>query len=129
MPLFDEHKEAMRSQIGDLKNAGGRGGGASTAAGFLAAFVGKTPWVHRDIAGTGWSTTSSPTSSPTTSYQPPYSRLLLHETLPLQPSLKLLLRDELRRRRHGGLRARQSHHSEKPRCPILIFGEVRNFGC
>jgi leucyl aminopeptidase len=61
MPLFDEHREAMKSQIGDLKNTGGRGGGASTAAGFLAAFVGKTPWVHLDIAGTGWTSTTGPT--------------------------------------------------------------------
>ena len=61
MPLFDEHREAMKSQIGDLKNTGGRGGSASTAAGFLAAFVGKTPWVHLDIAGTGWTSTTGPT--------------------------------------------------------------------
>ena len=57
MPLFDEHRSAMRSTIADLKNAGGRAGGASTAAGFLAAFVGSTPWVHLDIAGTGWTST------------------------------------------------------------------------
>ena len=61
MPLLDEHREAVRSQIGDLKNTGGRHAGASTAAGFLAAFVGKTPWVHLDIAGTGWTTTVGPT--------------------------------------------------------------------
>jgi leucyl aminopeptidase len=54
MPLFDEHRSAMRSTIADLKNTGGRAAGASTAAGFLAAFVGSTPWVHLDIAGTGW---------------------------------------------------------------------------
>ena len=33
---------------------GGRNAGASTAAAFLAHFVGDTPWVHLDIAGTGW---------------------------------------------------------------------------
>ena len=59
MPLFEEHRKAMRSTIADLKNTGGRSGGASTAAGFLAAFVGSTPWVHLDIAGTGWTSTAS----------------------------------------------------------------------
>ncbi len=51
MPLFDEHRRAMRSTVADLKNTGGRDAGVSTAAGFLDAFVGNTPWVHLDIAG------------------------------------------------------------------------------
>jgi len=58
MPLLDGHKEEIRSQIADIKNTGGRQAGASTAAAFLSHFVGETPWVHLDIAGTGW--TSSP---------------------------------------------------------------------
>ena len=58
MPLFEEHRSAMRSTIADLKNTGGRNAGASTAAGFLAAFVGSTPWVHLDIAGTGWTSSA-----------------------------------------------------------------------
>ena len=37
-----------------MKNTGGRDAGSSTAAAFLAAFVGDTPWVHLDIAGTAW---------------------------------------------------------------------------
>ena len=60
MPLLQEHKEVMRSQIADLKNTGGREGGASTAAGFLSAFVGETPWVHLDIAGTAWTSKAGP---------------------------------------------------------------------
>ncbi len=52
LPLFDEHREAMRGAGADLRNAGGRDAGASTAAAFLSAFVGDTPWVHLDIAGT-----------------------------------------------------------------------------
>jgi leucyl aminopeptidase len=40
--------------VGDLKNAGPRAGGASTAAGFLAGFAGDGPWAHVDIAGTAW---------------------------------------------------------------------------
>ena len=54
MPLWNEYREAMESDIADLKNAGGRYGGALTAAGFLAAFVGDYPWCHLDIAGTAW---------------------------------------------------------------------------
>jgi len=60
MPLLPEHREAMRSQIADLRNAGGREGGASTAAGFLWSFVADTPWVHLDIAGTGWTDKPGP---------------------------------------------------------------------
>jgi leucyl aminopeptidase len=56
MPLLDGHKEEIRSQIADIKNTGGRQAGASTAAAFLSHFVGDTPWVHLDIAGTGWLT-------------------------------------------------------------------------
>jgi leucyl aminopeptidase len=60
MPLVAEHKQAMRSSVADLKNSGGRDAGASTAAGFLSNFVGDTPWVHLDIAGTGWSSKQTP---------------------------------------------------------------------
>ncbi|ABY36525.1 MAG TPA: leucyl aminopeptidase [Chloroflexus aurantiacus] len=54
LPLWDEYRDAMKSEIADLKNTGGRYGGAITAAGFLAAFVGDYPWAHLDIAGTAW---------------------------------------------------------------------------
>ncbi|MCH7868589.1 MAG: leucyl aminopeptidase [Myxococcales bacterium] len=54
LPLFEDHKKLMRGTVSDLVNAGSRQAGASMAAGFLAAFVNKTPWVHMDIAGTGW---------------------------------------------------------------------------
>jgi leucyl aminopeptidase len=51
LPLFDEHSEEMKGDIADLKNiAGHRWGGACTGAAFLKEFVGKTPWVHMDIA-------------------------------------------------------------------------------
>ncbi len=52
MPMYDEYKEQNKSDIADIKNAGGRYGGAITAAQFLAEFTGDTPWVHLDIAGT-----------------------------------------------------------------------------
>jgi leucyl aminopeptidase len=54
LPLWDEYRDTMKSEIADLKNAAGRFGGAITAAGFLAAFVGDYPWCHLDIAGTAW---------------------------------------------------------------------------
>ncbi len=54
LPLWDEYRDTMKSDIADLKNTGGRYGGAINAAAFLAAFVGDHPWVHLDIAGTAW---------------------------------------------------------------------------
>jgi leucyl aminopeptidase len=60
MPLFEEHRRAVKSTIADVKNTAGREGGASTAAAFLDAFVGDTPWCHLDIAGTGWTSTPHP---------------------------------------------------------------------
>lgn len=52
MPMYQEYKELNKSEVADIKNTGGRWGGAITAAQFLAEFVGDTPWVHIDIAGT-----------------------------------------------------------------------------
>ena len=52
LPMFDEYKEQNKSDVADLKNTGGRKGGAITAALFLEEFAEKTPWVHLDIAGT-----------------------------------------------------------------------------
>ena len=51
MPMPEEYREQIRSDIADVKNTGDRFGGAITAALFLAEFVDKTPWVHADIAG------------------------------------------------------------------------------
>ncbi len=52
LPMYDEYREQLKSDIADIKNIGGRYGGAITAAKFLAEFVDDTPWVHLDIAGT-----------------------------------------------------------------------------
>lgn len=52
MPMYEEYKELNKSEVADIKNTGGRWGGAITAAQFLAEFVGDTPWLHIDIAGT-----------------------------------------------------------------------------
>jgi len=54
MPLDDEYRELIRSGIADIKNTGGRYGGAISAAMFLKEFVEDTPWIHLDIAGTAW---------------------------------------------------------------------------
>lgn len=52
MPMDGEYDELIKSDIAEIKNTGGRKGGAVTAAKFLQHFVGETPWVHLDIAGT-----------------------------------------------------------------------------
>jgi len=57
LPLYEEYEEEMKSDTADLKNIGyksGKFGGAITAASFLKQFVGKTPWMHLDIAGSAW---------------------------------------------------------------------------
>jgi len=54
MPLGEEYAEQIKSDIADIKNTGGRGGGASTAAEFLHVFAEDTPWIHLDIAGMAW---------------------------------------------------------------------------
>jgi leucyl aminopeptidase len=52
MPMYEEYKEQNKSEVADIKNTGGRYGGAITAAQFLSEFVNDIPWVHLDIAGT-----------------------------------------------------------------------------
>jgi leucyl aminopeptidase len=61
LPLDDDYKEQLKSHVADLKNVGGKWGGAITAAKFLEQFVGSTPWVHLDIAGPSWSDSESAT--------------------------------------------------------------------
>ncbi len=54
LPLDDEYKEIIKSNIADMVNSGGRWGGAISAAMFLKEFAEDTPWIHLDIAGTAW---------------------------------------------------------------------------
>jgi leucyl aminopeptidase len=54
LPLDEEYQESIRSNIADIVNSAGRGGGAVTAAMFLKEFAEDTPWMHLDIAGTAW---------------------------------------------------------------------------
>ncbi|MET0595786.1 MAG: leucyl aminopeptidase [Polyangiaceae bacterium] len=51
LPLLDDLKEQLRSDIADLKHTGDRWGGSITAALFLKEFVGNLPYIHLDIAG------------------------------------------------------------------------------
>jgi leucyl aminopeptidase len=51
LPISDLQKDALRSEVADIKNSGERWGAAINAAVFLREFVGDTPWVHLDIAG------------------------------------------------------------------------------
>ena len=52
MPSYPEYSDKIRGTVAQIKNSGGRLGGACTAAAFLQVFVDKTPWVHIDIAYT-----------------------------------------------------------------------------
>jgi len=76
LPIWEEYEEQISSEVADLKNTGGRPGGAITAAAFLKEFVDDTPWVHLDIAGTA--------SEVPVSYAP-------HKELPTGVGVRLLL--------------------------------------
>jgi leucyl aminopeptidase len=60
LPLFPEYRKQLDSEIADLKNVGGRAAGTITGGCFLREFVGETPWVHIDIAGTAFAEKSEP---------------------------------------------------------------------
>jgi len=51
LPMFEDYKEFIKSDIADIKNSSIRYGSAITAAKFLEEFVDKTPWVHLDLTG------------------------------------------------------------------------------
>lgn len=54
LPVEQDYFDHIRSEIADIKNTGGRWGGAITAAMFLQEFVAERPWIHLDVAGTAW---------------------------------------------------------------------------
>lgn len=60
LPLWDGYCDLIKSDIADMKNAGGRDGGVITAACLLSKFVEKFPWVHLDIAATAWTEKDRP---------------------------------------------------------------------
>jgi leucyl aminopeptidase len=54
LPLWDEYAEQIKSDFADVKNIGGRPGGAITAGAFLQKFAEDSAWAHIDIAGVAW---------------------------------------------------------------------------
>jgi leucyl aminopeptidase len=50
LPLWDDYRKAIKSDVADMKNTGGRFGGVATSAVFLKEFT-DYPWAHLDIAG------------------------------------------------------------------------------
>ncbi|HVG23575.1 MAG TPA: leucyl aminopeptidase [Thermoanaerobaculia bacterium] len=60
LPAWDEYKDLIRSEWADMKNSGGRWGGAITAAVFLKEFVNCPSWAHLDIAGTAYAEGETP---------------------------------------------------------------------
>jgi leucyl aminopeptidase len=55
LPLIDEYREGLKSEVADINNVGPRGGGAINAGIFMKEFAGEVPWVHLDIAGPAFS--------------------------------------------------------------------------
>ena len=54
LPLWDDYRELLKSDVADVKNSGGRAAGTIAGAWFLREFVDGFPWVHLDIAGTAY---------------------------------------------------------------------------
>jgi leucyl aminopeptidase len=54
LPLWDDYRDLIKSDIADVKNSGGRPAGSITAGWFLREFVDGYPWAHVDIAGTAY---------------------------------------------------------------------------
>ena len=60
LPLWDDYRDLMKSDIADVKNSGGRPAGSISAGWFLREFVDGFPWAHLDIAGTAYSDREDP---------------------------------------------------------------------
>ena len=60
MPLFDDYREQIKSEIADMVNVGGRPAGPAPRRCSSREFVGDLPWVHLDIAGTAWADEAKP---------------------------------------------------------------------
>jgi leucyl aminopeptidase len=60
MPLAPEYDKLIDHDVADMKNIGGRYGGAITAAQFLQRFVNNVPWAHLDVAGTAMDSSKTP---------------------------------------------------------------------
>ncbi|HEX2249884.1 MAG TPA: leucyl aminopeptidase [Gemmatimonadales bacterium] len=60
LPLWEDYRDLMKSDIADVKNSGGRPAGSISAGWFLREFVDGFPWAHLDIAGTAYSDREDP---------------------------------------------------------------------
>lgn len=60
LPLWEEYRGQLKSEVADIKNTGGRPAGTIVAAMFLKTFTGSIPWAHLDIAGTAWADEAGP---------------------------------------------------------------------
>ena len=60
LPLWDDYRDLMKSDIADVKNSGGRPAGSISAGWFLREFVDGFPWAHLDIAGTAYTERDEP---------------------------------------------------------------------
>jgi len=61
LPLGEAYDKLIRSEIADMKNIGGRPGGAIIGAQFIQRFV-RGPWAHLDIAGVAWGSKDAATT-------------------------------------------------------------------
>ncbi len=61
LPLWDDFRDLIKSDIADMKNSGGRAAGTISAAWFLREFAEEYPWAHLDIAGTAYTDRELPT--------------------------------------------------------------------
>lgn len=61
LPLWDDYRDLIKSDIADMKNSGGRPAGTISAAWFLKEFAEDYPWAHLDIAGTAYTDREHPT--------------------------------------------------------------------
>jgi leucyl aminopeptidase len=60
LPLWEEYRDLVKSDIADVRNSGGRGAGTIAGGWFLREFVEGYPWVHLDIAGTAYTDSEGP---------------------------------------------------------------------
>jgi leucyl aminopeptidase len=60
LPMWDDYRDLMKSDIADVKNAGGRPAGSISAGWFLREFVDGFAWVHLDVAGTAYTEREEP---------------------------------------------------------------------
>lgn len=64
MPMWDEYMDAIKGDMAEVKNSGGRGGGVSTSAKFIEHFTEGYPWAHLDIANVAWTTAEKDALTP-----------------------------------------------------------------